>query len=186
MALKIITTIILCSLGALSAQAQLEKEDSIRLKNMLDGKEEIKINEDALRSIQFNFLPKEEAYSSQPLASEEKSWMKFITKLPDEFIRKTVESDFQIKLDLDFSLPNQTTAPLVTFDADKLLFENLTKRGRAIKHNRKYAQAWKIYNDYQPTYEDSLKWWGNEKRIPKDTLAIVKKDSASHHFMKTK
>ena len=67
--------------------------------------------------------------------------------------------------------------PIGGFSADKLLFENFTKRGRAIKRNRKRAKAWKIYNDYIPTKEDSLKWYGNKNRAPKDT---------TNHFINTK
>ena len=74
--------------------------------------------------------------------------------------------------------------PITGFDADKLLFENFTKRGRAIKRNKKKAKAWKIYKDYVPTKEDSLKWYGKKKRIPKDTL-MLKKDSINH-FINTK
>lgn len=170
MTAKITLCIIFCIIGIVSVQAQWEKKDSIRLKNMLEGKEDIHINEDALNSIQFNFLPKEELNIRKPKAPEEKAWLKFDTKLPKEFIKSTKDT-LQIKFNLNLEPPHMA-APLATFDADKLLFENFTKRGRAIKRNRKHAKAWKIYNDYQPTYEDSLKWWGNEKRIPKDTLAI--------------
>ncbi len=74
--------------------------------------------------------------------------------------------------------------PITGFSADKLLFENFTKRGRAIKRNRKKAKAWKTYKDYVPTKEDSLKWYGKKKRIPKDTL-IIKKDTLNH-FINTK
>ena len=156
-----------------TAQAQWEKEDSIRLKNMLEGKEEIIINEDALNSIRFHFLPEEELYRREPILSDERPWMKFITKLPTEFIKGwKYRKPLEMKLDLNFDIA-KTSAPIATFDADKFLFENFTKRGRAIKRNRKYANAWKIYNEYQPTLEDSLKWDKNKKRIRKDTLAIV-------------
>ena len=74
--------------------------------------------------------------------------------------------------------------PITGFSADKILFENFTKRGRAIKRNKKKAKAWKIYKDYVPTKEDSLKWYGNKKRIPKDTLHI-NKDSINY-FINTK
>ena len=74
--------------------------------------------------------------------------------------------------------------PITGFSADKLLFENFTKRGRAIKRNRKKAKAWKTYKDYVPTKEDSLKLNKNKKRIPKDTL-IIKKDTLNH-FINTK
>ena len=166
---KFSTCIIFFIIGILQAQAQLEKEDSLRLKRMLEGKEEIIINEEAVKSIQFDFLPKEEIL--QPLENEEKSWMKFNTELPKDFIKKKTDT-LQIKFDLKFEVPYSSNA-IASFDADKLLFENFTKRGRAIRHNRKHANAWKTYNDYQPTHEDSLKWIGNKKRIPKDTLAIV-------------
>lgn len=36
-------------------------------------------------------------------------------------------------------------------------YNNLTRRGRMLAHNRKHANAWKIYKDYKPTKEDSLK-----------------------------
>ena len=74
--------------------------------------------------------------------------------------------------------------PIGGFSADKILYENLTKRGRAIKRNKKKAKAWKTYKDYVPTKEDSLKWYGNKKRIPKDTL-LINKDSINY-FINTK
>ena len=36
-------------------------------------------------------------------------------------------------------------------DADKFLYESLTKRGRAIRRNRNRAKGWKIYQSYVPT-----------------------------------
>ena len=62
--------------------------------------------------------------------------------------------------------------PIGGFSADKLLYENFTKRGRAIKRNKKKAKAWKTYKDYVPTKEDSLELYENKKRTPKDTLII--------------
>ena len=169
---KLSICILFFIIGIQTSQAQWEKEDSLRLKRMLEGKEEIKINEEAVKSIQFNFLPEEELHFQRPIASEEKSWMKFNTKLPDEFIKKKRDS-LQIKFDLKLEIPQRTSAPLATFDADKILYENFTKRGRAIEHNREHANAWKTYNDYKPAHKDSLTKYENKKRIPKDTLAIV-------------
>ena len=170
--IKLSICILFFIIGIQAVHAQMEKEDSLRLKRMLEGKEEIKINEEAVKSIQFNFLPEEELHFQRPIASEEKSWMKFNTKLPDEFIKKKRDS-LQIKFDLKLEIPQRTSAPLATFDADKILYENFTKRGRAIKHNREHANAWKTYNDYKPAHKDSLTKYENKKRIPKDTLAIV-------------
>ena len=166
---KLSICILFFIIGILPIHAQWEKEDSIRLKKMLEGKEEIKINEEAVKSIQFDFLPKEEIH--KPLDYEEKSWMKFNTELPKEFIKKKTDS-LQIKFDLKFEVPHSSNA-IATFDANKLLFENFTKRGRAIKHNREHANAWKTYNDYKPAHKDSLDKWKKEKRTQLDTLAFV-------------
>lgn len=46
----------------------------------------------------------------------------------------------------------------IHFDADRMLYESLTKRGRAIRRNRKNATAWKTYASYLPTLADSLKF----------------------------
>lgn len=46
---------------------------------------------------------------------------------------------------------------VIVLDFNKLLYENFTKRGRAIKHNRKHANAWKTYSNYLPTISDRLK-----------------------------
>lgn len=46
---------------------------------------------------------------------------------------------------------------VIILDFNKLLYENFTKRGRAIKHNRKHANAWKTYSNYLPTISDRLK-----------------------------
>ena len=48
--------------------------------------------------------------------------------------------------------------PIVGFDADKALFEIFTKRGRAIRRNRKKAKAWKIYKDYVEVNGKSAVW----------------------------
>lgn len=173
-------------LSLLHAQAQLTREDSIRLKKMLEGEEEIIINTEAVKDIEFNFMPKETLLKQKPLIADEKPWMKFIEKLPDDFIRK-ITPDLKMTFTLDIDPLSIPAAPMATFSADKFLFETFTARGRAIKHNRKHANAWKRYKDYVPTKEDSLNWYKYKKRIPKDTLAIVTtKDSASHHFMNTK
>lgn len=37
-------------------------------------------------------------------------------------------------------------------------YYNLTPRGRMLQHNMKHANAWKIYDKYQPTLADSLKF----------------------------
>ena len=211
MVLRIYIGILIGLMSIQASKAQLSKRDSIRLKQMLEGDEEIKINPEAIKNIQFNFAPKLEE-SRKPRMAEDKPWMDFDQNLPKtfndttrwrkpKFIRLlpyTVYTQWwedpindklildrkdtmTFKLNLDYLkmyIPQHQ--PVATFDTDKLLFENLTKRGRAIKRNRKRAKAWKIYNDYVPTKEDSLKWYGNKKRTPKDTPHIVKKDTLLH------
>lgn len=199
-------SILVCSIGILTAQAQLTQEDSIRLKRMLEGKEEIIINQEAVKSIEFNFVPREELLRQRPMMAEEKPWMKFIRKLPKEFIsirKDTTNSGIRFKLNENKIKPlpwlmhgyrvvpggmDQTVTPsnnpIRGLDANKLLFETFTKRGRAIKRNRKNAKAWKTYNDSIPHEPDSLAGYENKKRIPKDTLHIDK-DSIDY-FMNTK
>lgn len=207
MTLRAHISICICTLGFLSAQAQLSKEDSIRLKKILENEQEITINQEAVKSIEFNFVPKEELLRQKPMMTEEKPWMKFIQKLPKEFItlrKEDAEMKIRYKLNQEKIKPlpwmmhgyrvvpagmDQTVTPsnnpIGGLDANKLLFETFTKRGRAIKRNRKRAKAWKTYNDSTSAKKDSLDWDENKKRIPKDTLAIIA-DSVTNHFMKTK
>ena len=219
-------SILVCSIGILSAQAQSEKKDSLQRKN--EG--EIYINQEAVKSIEFNFMSQPEMMKPKPKMDETKPWMEFRKDLPmnltdtttltkKKYIRMLPYSIWghddahlksnkdtliiRMKLNLDNIKPlpgmghgyrvvpggmdqsvTPSNNPIGGFSADKLLFENFTKRGRAIKRNRKKAKAWKIYKDYVPTKEDSLKLYGNKKRIPKDTLHI-KKDS-TNHFINTK
>ena len=216
MVFRISLSILFCIIGILASKAQLSRRDSIRLKQLLEGDEEIKLNQEAVKNIQFNFAP-DINDMRKPKMSEEKTWMEFNKSLPKNFndtvqwrkpkfirllpytiftrlgedpvndiIIKTRKDTLRMKLKLDY-LKNYIPQhqPVVSFDADKFLHENLTKRGRAIRRNKKRAKAWKIYNDYVPTLEDSLKWYGNKKRIPKDTLTISV-DSIDHHFINTK
>ena len=216
MIFRISLSILFCIIGILTSKAQLSRRDSIRLKQLLEGDKEIKLNQEAVKSIQFNFAP-DINEMHKPKMSEEKPWMEFNKSLPKNFndtvqwrkpkyirllpytiftrlgedpvndiIIKTRKDTLRMKLKLDYLkeyIPQHQ--PVVSFDAEKLLYENLTKRGRAIRRNRKRAKAWKIYNDYVPTKEDSLKWYGNKKRIPKDTL-VISVDSIDHHFINTK
>ena len=216
MIFRISLSILFCLMGILTSKAQLSRRDSIRLKQLLEGDKEIKLNQEAVKSIQFNFAP-DINEMHKPKMSEEKPWMEFDKSLPKNFndtvqwrkpkfirllpytiftrlgedpvndiIIKTRKDTLRMKLKLDYLkeyIPQHQ--PVVSFDAEKLLYENLTKRGRAIRRNRKRAKAWKIYNDYVPTKEDSLKWYGNKKRIPKDTLTLLNKDSINH-FINTK
>lgn len=208
-------SILVCSIGIFSAQAQTEKKDSLQLKK----ENEIYINPEAVKNIEFNFLPQTETLKAEPMMDENKPWMKFRKDLPismtdttihrkkkhirllpfsiwgfDDSHRRKLKDTLTIRMKLNPDrikpglgmghgyrvLPagmDQTVTPsnnpIGGFNADKALFETFTKRGRAIKRNRKKAKAWKIYNDYIPTKEDSLKWKKNKKRIPKDTLMIV-------------
>ena len=219
-------SILACCIGILSVHAQSERKDSLQRKK--DG--EIYINQEAVKSIEFNFMAQPDIMRTKPMMDETKPWMEFRKDLPmnltdtttltkKKYIRMLPYSIWghddahlksnkdtliiRMKLNLDNIKPlpgmghgyrvvpggmdqsvTPSNNPIGGFSADKLLFENFTKRGRAIKRNRKKAKAWKIYKDYVPTKEDSLKLYGNKKRIPKDTLHI-KKDS-TNHFMNTK
>ena len=220
-------SILACCIGILSAQAQSERKDSLQREK--DG--EIYINQEAVKSIEFNFMAQPDIMRPKPMMDETKPWMEFRKDLPmnltdtttllkKKYIRMLPYSiwgeeklpegyrpkspSIKLKLNPDNIKPlpgmghgyrvvpggmdqsvTPSNNPIGGFSADKLLFENFTKRGRAIKRNRKKAKAWKIYKDYVPTKEDSLKLYGNKKRIPKDTLTITV-DSMKNHFINTK
>ena len=217
-------SILVCCIGILSAQAQNEKKDS------LQQKKEIYINQEAVKSIEFNFMGQPEIMKPKPKMDERKPWMEYRKDLPvnmtdtttyrkKKYIRMLPYSiwgydnshlryrkdtlSIRMKLNMDKIKPapgmghgyrvvpggmdqsvTPSNNPITGFSADKILYENLTKRGRAIKRNKKKAKAWKTYKDYVPTKEDSLKWYGNKKRIPKDTL-LINKDSINY-FINTK
>lgn len=219
-------SILVCCIGICAVQGQTTKKDS--LQSQKEG--EIYINQEAVKNIEFNFLPPKEVMRPKPKMDETKPWMEFRKDLPSSLTdTTTLRKRKYIRMlpysiwghDRSYLLMNKdsliirmklnpenikplpgmghgyrvvpegmdqsvtpSNRPVTGFSADKLLFENLTKRGRAIKRNRKKAKAWKIYKDYVPTKEDSLKWYGNKKRIPKDTLHI-NKDSIDY-FMNTK
>ena len=219
-------SILFCCIGILSVHAQSERKDSLQRKK--EG--EIYINQEAVKSIEFNFMAQPNIMRTKPMMDETKPWMEFRKDLPmnltdtttltkKKYIRMLPYSIWghddahlksnkdtliiRMKLNLDNIKPlpgmghgyrvvpggmdqsvTPSNNPIGGFSTDKLLFENFTKQGQAIKRNRKKAKAWKIYKDYVPTKEDSLKLYGNKKRIPKDTLHI-KKDS-TNHFMNTK
>ena len=219
-------SILVCCIGICSVQGQTTKKDS--LQSQKEG--EIYINQEAVKNIEFNFLPPKEIMNAKPRMDETKPWMEFRKDLPSSLTDTTTlrkkkyirmlpysiwgyddshlryqKDTLTIHMELNPEnikpLPGMghgyrvvpggmdqsvtpSNNPIGGFSADKLLFENLTKRGRTIKRNRKKAKAWKIYKDYVPTKEDSLKWYGNKKRIPKDTLHI-NKDSIDY-FMNTK
>ena len=219
-------SILVCYISILSAYAQSEKKDSLQQKK--EG--EIYINQEAVKSIEFNFLPQTEIMKPKPKMDESKPWMEFRKDLPmsltdttslrkkkyirmlpysiwgydDSHLRYRKDTlTIHMKLNPENIKPlpgmghgyrvvpggmdqsvTPSNNPIGGFSADKALFETFTKRGRAIKRNKKKAKAWKIYKDYVPTKEDSLKWYGNKKRIPKDTLHI-NKDSIDY-FMNTK
>lgn len=56
----------------------------------------------------------------------------------------------------------------ISLDFEKLLYETFTARGRAIRRNRKRAQAYKTYTAYVPTKDDTSKF--PHFAIPKDSL----------------
>ena len=220
-------SILFCCIGILSVHAQSERKDSLQRKK--EG--EIYINQEAVKSIEFNFMAQPDIMRPKPMMDETKPWMEFRKDLPinmtdtttlrkKKYIRMLPYSIWghddshlksnkdtliiRMKLNLDNIKPlpgmghgyrvvpggmdqsvTPSNNPIGGFSADKLLFENFTKRGRAIKRNRKKAKAWKTYKDYVPTKEDSLKLYGNKKRIPKDTLTITV-DSMKNHFINTK
>lgn len=193
--------------------------------------EELKLNTEAVKMIQFNFNSSEKD-TEQPLdAPLEKKWMEFRNDLsiprsltdtakikkieyyvrPEPYtiwvrfgenpvydVIPNLRKQWKIHWTLtpfrhykeeygrnitpgtgemysNVSSPTGSSA-VAFFDADKLLYESLTKRGRAIRHNRKHANAWKTYKEYQPTAADSAKF---PTFIPILPVYQTQKDSTS-------
>ena len=192
--------IVLFLMGVQPVFSQTEKKE-----------EELKLNSEAIKLIQFNFngqetLPEQELieelqgrnwmkfkhdayislYKNDTTATGKK--MRFIRMLPysiwtkfgedpvydvifsrerreimtfvlDPFRRNSVNgSKWASAWPNDFyrrNEPNSANGSIgIETDFNKLYYENLTKRGRAIKHNRKHANAWKTYQAYLPTKAD--------------------------------
>ena len=84
MIFRVSLSILFCLMGILTLKAQLSRRDSIRLKQLLEGDKEIKLNQEAVKSIQFNFAP-DINEMHKPKMSEEKPWMEFNKSLPKNF-----------------------------------------------------------------------------------------------------
>lgn len=177
---------------------------------------EIKLNEEAIKLIKFDFMPEMNSEATKPLdAPLKKSWMEFKADLavpksltdttkvrkPKGYIRMLPYSiwtkfgedpvyDVMVfgKKEKDYEITwtfnpfgdedgnyGRSIAPSAGMISDGVMmkgagvaignldilgfiYNNLTPRGRMLQHNRKHANAWKIYQTYQPTLADSLKF----------------------------
>lgn len=86
---RISLSFLLCTFGLITSQAQFTKQDSIRLKNLLNGDGEIKINLEAVKDIHFDFNPTKEIMKSKPVMNEDKPWMKYLEDLPKNYLDTT-------------------------------------------------------------------------------------------------
>lgn len=82
---RVSISILFCTLGVLTSHAQWTQQDSLRLQELLKGDGELKINTEAVKSIQFDFTPEKDPLKGTPLMSEDRPWMKFIKDLPKNF-----------------------------------------------------------------------------------------------------
>lgn len=89
MTYRITLSIIFCTISIVSAHAQLTKQDSIRLKNLLEGDGEININKEIIKNIHFDFNPSKEIMKSKPMMSDDKTWMKYNEDLPKNYLDTT-------------------------------------------------------------------------------------------------
>ena len=207
-------SILFCTISILTAQAQWNKQDSIRLQELLNGDGELKINTEAVKSIHFDFQSDKDNIKGTPIMSEDKPWMNFVRLTPytpyttwhedpvnDPIFLKRKDSltiSWKLNIKLIPGLRNgyvilpagmdQTVTPsnnplIGGLDADKFLYESLTKRGRAIRRNRNRAKGWKIYQSYVPTRQDSILFpriskVSEQDSLPKQDTLLIKKNSA--------
>lgn len=225
-ALRPCLPILLYSASVLPVAAQQEKEN------------ELKLNQDAIKMIQFDFTQQVEEMS-KPLESPlEKKWMDFRTdigmprSLTDTTrVKKIIgyvraepytiwtkfgedpiydvlvtgrSKEWKIYWTLNPFGPKaeeygrsmpvmpganyaRMVAPIgpsasISGDINGFLYDVLSPRGRMLAHNRKHANAWKTYKDYQPTREDSLKFptYIRNESMKKQTAADTEPMLATH------
>lgn len=195
---------------------------------------DIRLNEEAIRMIQFDFSGTKPPHEEIKAATLDKPWMNFKkdlrlprsltdttkVKKPTEYVRMlpytiwtrfgedpvydvlvlgrpkkwemhwTLNPNAVYTEEYGRSLPAGTgmmyeraTSPvggsvvIGGLDFIGAIYNNLTPRGRMLKYNRKHANAWKIYKDYRPTREDSLKFPTYYRLLPvyteADTIATM-------------
>ena len=220
---------ILC--GALPVYAQ----------NTAKKAQEIRLNEEAIRMIQFDFSGTEMPREEMKAASLDMPWMKFKqdlriprsltdttrVKKPTGYVRmlpytiwtrfgedpvydvlvmgrpETLEMHWTLNPNAVYTEEYGRNLPAGTgmmleraagraggnmgaggvvggLDFIGFVYNNLTPRGRMLKHNRKHANAWKIYKDYQPTREDSLKFPTYYRLLP--VYAPTDTDTTAQHI----
>ncbi len=86
---KVHISLLLCTLGILTAQAQWTAQDSVRLRERLNGEGELKVNAEAVNAIRFDFLPEAEKVYARPRLAEDKPWMDFRKDLPRSYTDTT-------------------------------------------------------------------------------------------------
>ena len=190
------TLLLLCTLCCVTTNAQkkrttrigtevqnLSVDDSLKIERQKD-KEEIKLNQEAVNSIIFNYMDDAPTILDAPQLNQHKRYLEFREDaLKDRMYTKEQESRKRITMQLnpnshsdmydvsENDIRNRPVAPSTkvngampvgagvsyAFDAQKLLTENLTKRGRILRHNRRYANAWKHYLNDIPEKGDSVK-----------------------------
>lgn len=215
--MRLKTTIMVAGMMAITGYAGAQELNTDFTKNFKnESKEsELKLNEEAIKLIKFDFMPDFSDEVNKPMeAPLEKSWMQFKADLavpksltdttkvrkPTGYIRMLPYSiwtkfgedpvydvmvfgnkkqEYKISWTINpFNDYNEnygmSIAPSAGSISDGMrirgagiaiggldimgfIYNNLTARGRMLQHNRKHANAWKIYGKYQPTLADSLK-----------------------------
>lgn len=198
------------SLSNIKINTDFQKEFSY---NKKQG--ELKLNEEAIKLIKFDFMSSGENDNLKPMEAQmEKPWMNFkqdfavpinltdTTKVrkPGGYIRMLPYSiwtkfgedpvydvmvfgkkkEYKISwtlnpfrdFDDNYGLSIAPSAGIISdglrmrgagiaignLDIIGFLYNNLSRHGRMIQHNKKHANAWKTYIGYQPTLSDSLKF----------------------------
>ena len=138
-------SIVVLLISIQQVKAQWAKTDSVRLQNILSGKDTLRINPEFQRLIKdggiINFGPKEKL----PLTPSR-------SKIPietdfSEIVKPTYDKNLQIKENaFDFKV-NSNEIPPKGYDFNDVLSNILSPSYRQKMKNRENATAWKHYND---------------------------------------
>lgn len=181
----------------------ISASDTTKVRRSISRKDNVELNNDMKNYIDFNFFGNSQTINDSPYMEQSKSWMKFNTDATKSSMYAPKNKDLRITMKInpnshtdiysqsDLDIQNRRIGTPIeegnamtagvgikyTFDAEKLLYENLTERGRTLKHNRKYANAWKNYKNYIPEKDsiqrDSTLLIQDVRRIANDLVPLA-------------
>ena len=136
---RLITAMTLCLTALLVHAQEWTKEDSLRLRKLLDSDQELNLNQDAVRQIDFG------SAVGTPRMSVEKKWMLPDESLPEALPKpKVVLSLMPYKANTPYNW-DPVRIPGVEIRITKCVIKGRTATGRIIRWREESANHWRRY-----------------------------------------